>query len=157
MSAAHSGKGRQSRFHKDRFRRGGTRARAKRVREGLNVAACSSLAQGSPSLSPIRSRSHSHPLHANAPPLLAARPGGRFCRQVSFSKRTLARSGEAAPGLWPQRACWSRRAFRVQAGMGPAGGRSAHQLLAARARYFSLMASIDQRAHEVLADLRKRT
>src|SRR5215467_6808939 len=38
-------------------------------------------------------------VHANAP-LAASGTGDRFCRQVSLSKRTLARSGEAAPGLW---------------------------------------------------------
>jgi hypothetical protein len=39
---------RQNRFHRDRFRCGGTRARAKRVRGELNVAACSSRSARGP-------------------------------------------------------------------------------------------------------------
>jgi hypothetical protein len=94
---------RQNRFHRDGFRCGGTRARAERVRGGLNVAACSSLAQGSRSLSPIRSGS----LLTHRTPKLALPPAGT-CRSIF------------AGGLWTRRVCWSCRTYRVRAGQGTA-------------------------------------
>jgi hypothetical protein len=67
---------RLNRFHKDRFRCGGTRARAPASARGTERC-CVVLPKGSRSLDPIRSGSLLTPLHANAP-LPPAGPAGRF-------------------------------------------------------------------------------
>jgi hypothetical protein len=56
----------QNRFHKDRFRCGGTRARAKRVQGGPNVAACSSFSAASATcrLTPASRRGLTSPIRS---------------------------------------------------------------------------------------------
>jgi hypothetical protein len=69
-----------------------------------------------------------HTSHANAP-LAASGPGGRFCRQVSLSNRTLARSGEAAPGAFQRQRgqCRAPRACRWRSRQSPGRGGGSYQ------------------------------
>jgi hypothetical protein len=82
---------RHNRFQKELFSCDGTRARAKRVRGGLNVAACSSTAQRVPEFGfpygagPLLTLSHP------TAPLVPAGPSGRF----------------SLGALGPEGVCWS--------------------------------------------------
>jgi hypothetical protein len=112
-SAAHCGKFARTDFTKTGFAAAGTRARAKRVRGGLNVAACSSAAHGLLE-GPILSGSPSHPLHPNARLVASGTrggPRGRFCR-----------------GFWGQGVCWScGRTGRSGRQSAPSGARARHR------------------------------